>query len=84
MICQKCGRVVRPSSVVGRNESITERRYYCSCGHVNKTLEQVVVTWKKTEYKRREPKQEATQAPTTPAMDPIKIKPKRGRKPNKR
>jgi hypothetical protein len=53
MQCQKCGRVVRPNNCRGRDESLTERRYYCSCGFVNKTYEQVVMTWRKTEYKPR-------------------------------
>ena len=53
MLCQKCNRVVRPGNTIGRNESLTERRYYCSCGFVNKSVEQVVVTWKKMVYKPR-------------------------------
>ncbi|GEM_PF-6322077 len=53
MICLKCGRVVRPGNTIGRNESVTERRYYCSCGFVNRTAEQVVLTWRKTQYKSR-------------------------------
>ena len=53
MQCQKCGRVVRPTNCRGRDESLTERRYYCSCGFVNKTYESVVMTWKKTAYKPR-------------------------------
>ena len=69
MICQKCGRVVRPQNTVGRNEPITVRRYYCSCGYVNKSLEQVAVTWKKTDYKKRKPEQQ-----------PAEQKPKRQRK----
>jgi len=61
MQCQKCGRVVRPGNTTGRNESLTERRYYCSCGFVNKTVEQVIVTWKKMEYKPR----------TVPTVEPV-------------
>jgi hypothetical protein len=65
MICQKCGRVVRPNNCRGRNESITERRYYCSCGFVNKTYENVVMTWKKTPYK---PRTEAAPDPAPPVV----------------
>jgi len=70
MQCQKCGRVVRPNNTTGRNESLTERRYYCSCGFVNKSYETVVMTWRKTEYKPREaaqPKQ--TEAPPSAVED---------------
>jgi hypothetical protein len=53
MICGKCGRVVRPGNTRGRDETLTERRYYCSCGFVSKTHEQIVVVWKKTVYTPR-------------------------------
>ena len=66
MICQKCGRVVRPNNCRGRDESLTERRYYCSCGFVNKTYEQVVMVWKKTDYKPRDGMSEKL-----PQTDPI-------------
>jgi hypothetical protein len=74
MQCQKCGRVVRPNNCRGRDESLTERRYYCSCGFVNKTYEQVVMTWKKTEYKPRV----VAPAPVA-APEPEPVKRKRGR-----
>jgi hypothetical protein len=67
MQCQKCGRVVRPNNCRGRDESLTERRYYCSCGFVNKTYEQVVMTWKKTEYK---PRESAPVVAPAPAAEP--------------
>jgi hypothetical protein len=71
MQCQKCGRVVRPNNCRGRDESLTERRYYCSCGFVNKSYETVVMTWKKTEYKPR--------AVAEPEPVPEPVKRKRGR-----
>jgi hypothetical protein len=76
--------VVRDGKASGKNESITERRYYCSCGFVNKTLEQVVVTWKKTEYKPREkPPIQAEvpkiEAPITPPKEENTGKKTRGR-----
>ena len=75
MQCQKCGRVVRPNNTRGRDESLTERRYYCSCGFVNKTYEQVVMTWKKTEYKPREVAPPAEQAPApVPPAEPTRKK----------
>ena len=69
MICQKCGRVVRTDNTSGKNESITVRRYYCSCGFVNKTLEQVVLVWKKAEYKPREKAETTAQQDTAEMIE---------------
>ena len=73
MRCPRCDRVVRPGNTRGRDENITERRYYCSCGFVHKTAEQVVVTWKKTIYTPRVPVVEVPVAEVAP------VKRKRGR-----
>jgi hypothetical protein len=72
MICQKCGRVVRPGNTYGRNETCTERRYYCSCGFVNKTYETVVITWKKTQYAPRETPPVPVPAVEAVAQEPAK------------
>ncbi len=86
MICPKCNRVVRPGNTYGRNETCTERRYYCSCGHVTRTAEQAVLTWRKTQYRPRVavvpvPAVIPTVIPTPPA--PVVVdapKPKRGKR----
>ncbi len=79
MICQKCGRVVRPGNTIKRDAGFTERRYYCSCGFVNRTKEEVVLTWKKTEYKPREKKKIVADVKETVMNEEQKTKKKRGR-----
>ena len=81
MLCPKCNRVVRPGNTYGRNETATERRYYCSCGFVTKTAEVPVVTWRKTEYAPRvTPPQPEPPAPVPVEAPPPVIVPAKPRK----